>query len=231
MSFRRLLPLVDLEGMQKIEQAHILVIGCGGVGSYVIEALIRSGVGTLTLVDPDVVDACNLNRQLMAFEETIGEPKVTWLAEHAKKINPNIKVKTHQVRYEETTKERLLSEPYHFIVDAIDQVRQKQDLIEEALKRDIPFISVLGQGNRLSAQGIKICRLDQTYQDPIARKLRHHFRHHPKRKAIRVIFNEQAHEVETAGRGCVASSIFAPASAGLMAASVAIQHIIGRDIT
>ncbi len=229
MSFRRLLPLVELEGMKKIDDAHVLVVGCGGVGSYVVEALIRSGVGTLTLVDPDVVDECNLNRQLMAFPHTIGQPKVAWLAEHARSINPNIRVFDRQCRYDDTTKEALFDTTYTYVIDAIDQVKQKQDLIETCLAKDIPFISVLGQGNRLSAEGLKVCRLDQTHRDPIARKLRHYFRAHPKRRQIRVVFNEHAHEVDVAGRGCVASSIFAPASAGLMAASVAIQHIIGRD--
>lgn len=229
MSFRRLLPLVELEGMKKIEEAHVAVIGCGGVGSYVAEALIRSGVGTLTLIDPDMVDVCNLNRQLMAFPHTIGQAKVEWLANHAKSINPNITVWPRQSRYDVTTKSEIFETNYTFVVDAIDQYKQKQDLIEMCLDRGIPFVSVLGQGNRLSAEGIKVCRLDQTYQDPIARKLRLYFKAHPKRRHIRVVFNEHAHEVETAGRGCVASSIFAPASAGLMAASVAIQHIIGRD--
>lgn len=229
MSFRRLLPLVDLDGMKKIEAAHVLVIGCGGVGSYVAEALIRSGVGNLTFVDPDVVDTCNLNRQLMAFPDTVGEPKVAWLEAHAKRINENVTVHTFFCRYDETTKNDIFENHYDFIVDALDQYKQKQDIIEEALTRNIPFISVLGQGNRLSAQGLKVCRLDQTHHDPIARKLRHHFRHHPKRRHIQVVFNEHAHEVEVAGRGCVASSIFAPASAGLMAASVAIQQLIGRD--
>jgi tRNA A37 threonylcarbamoyladenosine dehydratase len=230
MSFRRLLPLVDLEGLKRLKAAHVLVVGCGGVGSYVVEALARSGVGTLTLVDPDTVEACNVNRQLMAFHTTVGAVKVAWLKDHVQTIDPDLAVHAHAIPYAQDTKEMLWETAYDFVVDAIDQRKEKVDLIEEALERNVPFVSVLGQGNRLGIGSIKVCRLDQTHTDPLARKLRHHFRNHPLKKQINVVFNAAQADVEPTGSGCVASSIFAPASAGLMAASAAVHHILGRDL-
>lgn len=230
MSFRRLLPLVDFTGLDTLQASHVLVVGCGGVGSYVVEALARSGVGKLTLVDPDTVEACNVNRQLMAFHNTVGDIKVHWLKRHVEAINPTLVVHAHALPYNLETKAMLWETQYDYVVDAIDQRKEKVDLIEEALKRKIPFISVLGQGNRLGTGSIQVCRLDQTHTDPLARKLRHHFRDHPLKKKIKVVFNATNADVEPTGSGCVASSIFAPASAGLMAANVAIHHILGREL-
>ena len=129
--------LIGENNVNKLTQAHVAVFGCGGVGSYVIEALARSGVGNLTLIDKDVVDITNINRQLIADTSTVGKPKVEVEKERLLKINPNLNIITYQMFYDASHADEILSTQFDYVVDAIDCVTSKINLVEECNKRNI----------------------------------------------------------------------------------------------
>lgn len=212
--------------MNALKAARILVVGVGGVGSYTASALARSGIGEIIIVDPDLIEACNINRQLCAFHSSIGQAKVDWMKNHLQDINPEITVKTQQSFYDETTSAAIFGyQPTH-VMDCIDATKAKIHLLETALALELPVISVLAQGNRLTPGHIVHAKLKDTAGDPIAKKMRSHFKHHPKYSKIEVIWNQHPKEVDLPGQGCVASSAVVPAEAGLMAAGVMIKKIV-----
>jgi tRNA A37 threonylcarbamoyladenosine dehydratase len=226
MSFKRLLPLVGIKGMNTLKNAKVLVVGVGGVGSYTVSALARSGIGTLIMVDPDVIEECNINRQLLAFHSSLGMAKVDWLTTHVKDINPDISVTGLKMKYDESSAEAIFSHQPTHVIDCIDETKAKIHLIEKSLSLDLPLISVLAQGNRLKPGNIVHAKLKDTSYDPIAKKMRSVLKVHPKYSKIEVIWNQNPAEVELPGMGCVASSAVVPAEAGLMAAGVMIEKIV-----
>lgn len=226
MSFKRLLPLVGIEGMNTLKNARVLVVGVGGVGSYTASALARSGIGHLIMVDPDIIEACNINRQLLAFHSSIGQDKVTWMKTHVKDINPEIEVSALKIRYDEVSSDAIFElNPTH-VIDCIDDTKAKVHLITRCLEKEIPVISVLAQGNRLKPGHIVHAKLKDTSYDPIAKKMRSQLKNHPKYSKIEVIWNQNPAEVELPGQGCVASSAVVPAEAGLIAAGVMVEKIV-----
>lgn len=226
MRFKSLLPLVDFEGLEALKNTTVAVIGCGGVGSYSVMALARTGIGRLIIIDPDVVEAGNINRQLMAFDSTLGEPKTRWLESHVKDINPDIEMHAIQAAYTDAMEETLFALNPDFIIDAIDDMPAKKALISAGLARDIPVLSVLAQGNRLGSGTMIHTTLPKTSYDPIARVLRRHFKNHPKYQHIEVIWNDAPTDIPADGAGCVAASIFSPAMAGLKAAEIIIKKVM-----
>ena len=142
--------LIGEEGMQKLKQAHVAVFGIGGVGGYVTEALARAGVGTLTLFDHDTVSVSNLNRQIIATRSTIGKYKVDVMKERILDINPNCKVEAHKCFYLPETKDDFDFSQYSYIVDAVDTVTAKIQLVMEAKEKGTPIISSMGAGNKLN---------------------------------------------------------------------------------
>lgn len=226
MRFKSLLPLVDFAGLEALKHTTVAIIGCGGVGSYSVMALARTGIGRLIIVDPDTVEAGNINRQLMAFESTVGMPKTEWLKTHVCDINPDTQVHAIQEAYDTTMDETLFAFKPDYVIDAIDDMPAKKALINACLERDIPILSVLAQGNRLGSGTMIHTTLAKTSYDPIARVLRRHFKTHPKYKTIEVIWNDAPTDIPADGAGCVASSIFSPAMAGLKAAEIIIKKVI-----
>jgi tRNA A37 threonylcarbamoyladenosine dehydratase len=226
MSFKRLLPLVGIEGLNALKNARILVVGVGGVGSYTVSALARSGIGHLIMVDPDIIEECNINRQLLAFTSSIGDDKVAWLEHHVKDINPEIKVTALKMRYDESTSDVIFAHQPTHVIDCIDETKVKIHLVEKALDKELPILSVLAQGNRLKPGGMLHTTLKKTTYDPIAKKMRSALKNHPSYHAIEVIWNQNPSEIEVPGIGCVASSAVVPAEAGLMAAGVMVEKIV-----
>ena len=145
--------------MESLAGSHVAVFGLGGVGSYAVEALARSGVGQLTLVDRDTVSPSNINRQLYALQSTIGQPKVEAAARRCLDINPALRIHTICKTYDAEHREEFFAVPYDFIIDAIDLVSCKLDLISQAQGRGIPIISALGTGNKLDPTRLCICLL------------------------------------------------------------------------
>ena len=224
--------LLGSAAMARLRAAHVAVFGLGGVGSYTAEALARGGVGELTLVDADVVSRSNINRQLLALESTIGQQKAEVMARRAADINPAIRVHPHVATYSAQTREALFA-PYDYVVDAIDLVSCKLDLIVTALVRGIPIVSALGTGNKLDASRFTLCDLAQTHDCPFARVMRRELRargivHHrvlyspePPRRPLEL-------EAPPPGRRSVPGSVsWVPAVAGLLLAGEVLQAIAG----
>lgn len=231
--FLRTRMLLGNDAMDRLAQAHVCVLGLGGVGSWCAEALARSGVGELTLMDQDTVDLSNLNRQAEALESTLGLSKAEAMAQRVLAVNPNCQVHPIQGRYEADTREDFFAANYDYIVDAIDLVSCKLDLIETALNRNVPIISALGTGNKLDASLLRVSDISKTEGCPLARVVRKELRnrgilHH------KVVWSpEAAHEADQPetpppGRRSVpASVVWVPATAGLMLAGEVVMDLTG----
>ncbi len=219
--------LLGDEAMDKLWNSHVAVFGLGGVGSWCAEALARSGVGKLTLVDMDNVGESNINRQLVALSSTIGKPKVQVMEERIKDINPNIQVKTVVGHYDAQHRDEFFSD-YDYLVDAIDLVSCKVDLIMSCRERNIPVISALGTGNKRDASLLRISDISKTTGCALARVVRKELRnlgvtHHP------VVFSPEEpmtptqYEAPPPGRRSVPGSLcWVPATAGLLLC----QHVV-----
>lgn len=231
-AFLRTEMLLGSPAMEKLAHSHVAVLGLGGVGSWCAEALARSGVGELTLVDHDEVGRSNLNRQLEATTATLGQPKALAMAERVLLVAPNCKVHSLVYRYTPEDRETFFSGDYDFIVDAIDLVSCKLDLIETALRRSVPILSALGTGNKLDPTQFQITDISKTRGCPLARVIRKELRsrgilHH------RVLWSDEepltpfGGETPPPGRRSVPGSVaWVPSCAGLMMAGDVILTLI-----
>lgn len=173
--FDRIGRLIGDSAMARLERSHVMVMGVGGVGSFAAESLIRSGVGTVTLVDFDLVCATNANRQLHTLQGTFGEPKVEVMAERLRKINPKAKVLTRQVFYNAQTSDALLfgeGPKVDLVIDAIDNMTAKCHLIATCRDHQIPIVVNMGAAGRLDPTQVKVVDLNRTENDPFARMVR-----------------------------------------------------------
>ena len=168
--------LYGAAGLSRIRAAHVSVIGLGGVGSWVVEALARSGVGALTLVDMDEVCLSNVNRQIHALDGTVGRSKATVLAERVRGIAPECAVTVEAVFFTEATAERLLAPKYDYIIDAIDGTKHKCRLIAEARQRGLRLITCGGAGGCIDPSRVRICDLARTINDPLLLQVRKRLR-------------------------------------------------------
>lgn len=168
----RLVRLVGNDGIRRLLDSHVVVFGLGGVGSYATEALARSGIGRITLVDFDDVCVTNVNRQIQAFPATVGQSKTQLLAERVRNIHPEASVEAIQAFYSFENSQQLLTPKPHFVIDAIDNVTAKLHLLETCLRDEIPVVSVTGAGARWDPTQVRIADLSETRRDPLARVLR-----------------------------------------------------------
>jgi tRNA A37 threonylcarbamoyladenosine dehydratase len=168
--------LIGAPALAKLAASHVAVFGVGGVGSFTVEGLARCGIGRFTLVDDDCICLTNLNRQLPATIGTIGRPKVEVMRERILAINPRAEVTIHQTFYLPDTAEKLLSGDYDYIVDAVDTVTAKLDLIVRAKQRNIPVISCMGAGNKLDPTAFVVTDIAKTTGCPLARVVRRELR-------------------------------------------------------
>lgn len=234
--FSRTQMLLGNDAMKQLQRSHVAVFGLGGVGSWCAEALCRSGIGELTLIDQDEVSVSNINRQAAALHSTVNMKKAEATALRLKDISPSCILHPVAERYEAENRERFFSTHYDYIVDAIDLVSCKLDLIETAHQRNIPIISALGTGNKLDAQQLRISDISKTEGCPLARIIRKELRvrginHHP------VVFSpelatcaEQGNEAPPPGRRSIpASSMWVPATAGLLLAQAVILQLSGHQ--
>lgn len=235
--FLRTQMLLGTQALERLSRSHVAIFGLGGVGSWCAEALCRSGVGQLTLIDQDEVSVSNINRQAAALHSTVGMKKAQALALRLQDINPNCILHPVAARYEAEHREDFFGTQYDYIVDAIDLVSCKLDLIETAHHRGIPMISALGTGNKLDAQQLRISDISKTEGCPLARIIRKELRnraiHHHK-----VVFSpelayhaEEGNEAPPPGRRSIpASSMWVPASAGLLLAQAVILDLAGVEL-
>lgn len=232
--FLRTEMLLGAEALQKLQRSHVAVFGLGGVGSYAAEALIRAGVGELTLIDSDTVSVTNINRQLYALHSTVGLPKAEVAAARCRDINPGAILHPIVGSYDAAHRENFFAD-YDYIVDAIDLVSCKLDLIEQAQKRGIPILSALGTGNKLHPELLQITDISKTSGCPLARVIRKELRSRGIHR-LKVAFSpEEPHEntqLESPppGRRSVPASVaWVPGSAGLLMAGAVIQDLTGVE--
>ncbi len=224
--------LLGESAMERLEHSHVAVFGLGGVGSWCAEALARSGVGALTLVDRDTVGESNINRQLIALGSTVGRPKAEVMAERTADINPRIRVTALTGHYEAEQRERFFG-AYDYVVDAIDLVSSKVDLIISCQSRGIPVASALGTGNKRDASQLRIDDIYNTRGDALARVVRRELRARGVSKHTVVFSPEEPMEPEPLeapppGRRSVPGSlVWVPAAAGLLLC----QHVVAELIS
>ena len=225
--FKRLELLIGKDNLNKIKDCHILVLGVGGVGSYVVESLIRSGVEHITLVDFDTIDITNLNRQLMTNLDNIGMKKVDVLFDRIHSINKDVIVEKLDSFIDSSNYLTLFDRKIDYFIDCCDTINTKKLVIKECLDRNIKFITCSGTGNKLDPSRLSIVDIRKTSYDPIAKILRSWVnKEHIKGKVLCLWSDEKPLKIE--GK-TIGSNSFVPASAGLLITSYIIRDIVRDD--
>lgn len=220
----RLEKVIGKDKVDDLGQKCVLVIGCGGVGGYVCEALARSNIGRLIIVDFDVVDITNINRQIIALESTIGQKKVDVLEKRLKDINPNLDVVKIDSFIGVDNIEILFKDKLDYLVDACDSIKTKLALIDECLKRKIPFVSSMGTGNKLDPTKLDVVDIRKTVNDPLARIIRKYVKDKKIKDKVMVLSSTEV-PVKT-GERTPGSTAFVPGAAGLILASFVVRNLI-----
>lgn len=221
--FDRLVTLIGEEKLELIKSKKVLVLGCGGVGGYVIEGLVRSGISNITVIDKDIVDETNLNRQIIALHSTIGIKKVGLIKTRVLDINPEVKINAIDKQILFSDVERLNLCNYDYVVDAIDDVKVKVELIKYSLVNNVKLIVSTGTAKKLHPECLKITTLNKTSGDPLAKKLRSSLRNYKLNKII-VLASTESPIISGSKLG---SSAFVPSIGGLLIASYIINDIVG----
>jgi tRNA A37 threonylcarbamoyladenosine dehydratase len=240
--------LVGAEGLARLRNARVAIFGIGGVGGYTLEALARSGVGTLDVVDDDRVCITNLNRQILATRSTVGRPKVEVARDRVAAIDPTIQVNLHPTFYLPETADQFDFTQYDYVVDAIDTVSGKLALVEQANAADVPIISCMGAGNKMDPSAFEVADIYETSVCPLARVMRRELKKRGIRK-LKVVYSKEPPltpletEHNSCKVGCVChpgstrtcadrrqvpgSSAFCPAVAGLIIAGEVVKDLSG----
>ena len=230
--FSRTELLLGRDKMEKLKNSRVAVFGIGGVGGYTAEALVRSGIGTIDLIDNDTVSITNINRQIYATHKTVGQYKVDVARERILDINPEININTYKIFYMPDTAEQFDFTNYDYIVDAIDTVTGKIELIMRANKANTPIISSMGAGNKLDAAAFEVADIYETSVCPLARAMRGELKKRGIKK-LKVVYSKEKPitpigeaEEETVRRSLPGSVAFVPSVAGLIIAGEVIKDLI-----
>lgn len=247
--FSRTELLLGKDGIEKLQKSRVAVFGLGGVGGYVVEALVRSGIGAIDLIDDDKVCLTNINRQIYATHETIGKYKTDIAEERILSISPNVKIKKYQTFYTPKTKDIFDFSQYDYVVDAIDTVVGKLSLIEESKKANVPIICAMGAGNKMDPTKFEVADISKTSVCPLARVIRQELK---KRKItkVKVVYSKEPpikpnDDIEiSCKKHCVCppgtvrkctvkhqipgSNAFVPSVAGLIIAGEVIKDLINN---
>ncbi|WP_454192264.1 tRNA threonylcarbamoyladenosine dehydratase [Paenibacillus sp. Marseille-Q7038] len=234
---------IGTEGLDKLKNSTVAVLGIGGVGSMAVEALARSGVGRIILIDKDVVDITNINRQIHALTTTIGQKKADLMVDRVKLINPECDAIALNMFYTDETYEELFKYDLDYVLDASDTIIYKIHLIKECRKRDIPMISSMGAANKMDPTKFQVADISKTSMDPIARVIRNKLRKEEGiKKGVKVVFSteqpmkprqdvtekivpENAPEIRKAKQP-PASNAYVPPVVGLIMVSEAIRDLL-----
>ncbi len=230
--FSRTELLIGKDGIEKLSRSRVAVFGIGGVGGYVVEALVRSGVGSIDLIDNDTVALTNLNRQIIATHSTIGKYKVDVAEERAKDINPEVNVKTYKNFFTPETSKEFDFTKYDYIVDAIDTVVGKLELIVQAKKAGIPVISSMGAGNKMHPEMFEVSDISKTSVCPLAKVIRQELKKRNIKK-VKVVYSKEipikplsSDEKVTGKKQIPGSNAFVPSAVGLIIAGEVIRDLI-----
>ena len=233
--FSRTQLLLGKDAMEKLAHARVAVFGIGGVGGYTVEALVRSGIGGIDLIDDDKVCLTNINRQIYATRKTIGQYKVDVAAERVKDINPDIKVNTYKTFYMPETAEQFDFTKYDYVVDAIDTVTGKIALVMNADSAGTPIISSMGAGNKLDATAFEVTDIYKTSVCPLAKVMRYELKRRGIKK-LKVVYSKEKPITPALSSECdngskrrqiPGSNAFVPSVAGLIIAGEVIKDITG----
>ncbi|WP_163858739.1 tRNA threonylcarbamoyladenosine dehydratase [Paenibacillus elgii] len=232
------------EGLEVMKNSTVAVLGIGGVGSIAAEALARTGVGRIIMIDKDVVDITNVNRQIHALMTTVGQPKAELMRDRILQINPECDAVALRMFYTEETYEQLFEYPLDYVLDASDTISYKIHLIKQCLQRKIPLISSMGAANKMDPTRFQVADISKTSVDPMARVIRHKLRKEGIKKGVKVVFSteepikprvdvtqrivpENAPEIRKAQQP-PASNAFVPPVAGLIMVSVAVRDLLSK---
>ena len=232
-AFSRTRKLLGAEAMERLSACRVAIFGVGGVGGYALEALVRSGIGTIDLIDNDKVCLTNLNRQIIATRGSIGRYKVEVAAERVHAINPDCTVRTYQTFFLPETADSFDFSQYDYVIDAIDTVAGKIALVQKAVAAGVPVICSMGAGNKIDPTRFRVSDLSKTHTDPLAKVMRHKlgelgirklkvvWSDEPPMKPIPEIEPEESNRRETPG-----STAFVPSVAGLILAGEVVRDLI-----
>ena len=220
--FSRTAQLLGNENVEKLFDKHVIVFGVGGVGGYVVEALARSGVGKISIVDNDVVNESNINRQIIALHSTVGMQKVEVLKNRILDINPECKVFVYNQFFLPENSNDFDFSIYDYVVDAVDTVTAKLEIIKKSKESNVPVISSMGTGNKLNPMGFKVSDISKTKVCPLARVMRNELKKRGISK-VKCVYSEENPVIQTQTPASVA---FVPSVAGLLIASEVIKDLV-----
>lgn len=226
--------LLGEDAMKKLASSKVAIFGVGGVGGYALEALVRSGVGEIDIIDNDTISITNLNRQIIATVDTIGKDKVQVAKDRAKSINPDVIINCHNTFYLPETSEEFNFEKYDYIIDAIDTVSGKISLVEKANRQNTKIISSMGAGNKLDPTAFEVSDIYKTQVCPLAKVMRYELKKRGIKK-LKVVYSKeipikplQSEEV-TSKRVTPGSVSFVPSVVGLIIAAQVIKDLISEE--
>ena len=233
--FSRTELLIGKDGLKKLQNSRVAVFGLGGVGGHAVEALVRSGVGAVDLIDDDKVCVTNLNRQLFATTKTIGKYKVDVAEERLQEINPEVKVTKYQVFYSPETADKFDFSKYDYIIDAIDTVTGKISLIEKSKEFNVPIICAMGAGNKMDPTRFEVADISKTSVCPLAKVIRQELKKR-RIKKVKVVYSKEIpvkiddsslrEELKEGKHRIPGSNAFVPSVVGLIIAGEVIKDLI-----
>lgn len=221
--FDRLELLVGSENILKLKTSNVVVLGLGGVGGYVCEALVRSGIENITIIDYDKIEISNINRQIIATSQNIGNLKTDVMNKRIHLINPNVNVKVINSFIDESNIDKLFSSDIDYFIDACDSIKTKELVISKCLSQNIKFITCLGTGKRMDPSKLTICDIRKTSYDPLAKRLRKYVKDSGIKDKVLCCFSSE--EPMKSSSNKIGSNCFVPSSAGLLIASFVVKDI------
>jgi len=225
--YQRTRLVIGDKGIEKLKKAKVCICGIGGVGSYVLEALARVGIRNITVIDKDRVDVTNINRQIIATINNIDIPKVDCAKERIKDINPNIKVDSIETYLEGENIQEYIDTSYDYVIDAIDTINSKVELIKYCYDNNIKIISCMGMGNKMNPLDIKVADIYKTSVCPLAKIMRKRLKEENIKK-LKVVYSEEIPIKNN--EGILGSVSFVPSAAGLIIASEVVKDIIKKEV-
>jgi tRNA A37 threonylcarbamoyladenosine dehydratase len=228
--------LFKKEGLDKLKNSHVLVVGMGGVGSFAAEFIARAGVGAMTIVDGDTVDITNINRQLPALHSTIGQPKVTIVGDRLMDINPELKLTRIQEFLSPERAYELVTKEYDYVLDCIDSITPKLNLIISAKRQKVKIISNMGAGGKYEAGKVKVSDIARTEVCPLAKTVRKRLRKEGIAKGVKVVFSTETPDTtslkmtdgQNFKKSFFGTNSWIPAVFGLHSAETVVKHLLKK---